>query len=728
MKKTTQLLLTFAFQLVSLACFAQATSIPAEISTTYATKIGVTPELRDLVEMPGLSPEKKKLRKRQKKTVTNFIGRGHTVATNPNAKPKYGDPVRQYGSSHSPSTAIEPLINIDGMAGDIGATPPDPCGDIGENYYIQMINVTFFQVFDKEGVAITDPISANTLWSSIGFSSAGDPIILYDQENDRWIITEFPSGNQLLLAISETSDPMGSWMAYNFGTPNFPDYPKWSIWPNAICVTTNEGGPNNLPSYFINRADLLAGEETVSIQRINIPGIPTGPGFFVATPVDWTGDVMPPANADPMILRLNDDAWGAADEDLIDVFTVTIDWDDENNTAVTQLEVPTAPFDTDACATSGPNFACIPQPNGQGIDGLPEVIMHQVHYRNFGTHESMVLNFLVNVSDTEILAGIRWMELRRTSESDWFVYQEGTYSPDDRVHRFMGSICMDRQGNIALAYSTSGDDDSPGLRFTGRRVTDSLGVMTFDEGIITDGFSNSPGGRYGDYAQLTIDPVNDRTFWFTSEYRAVNDYGTRIVAFELFRDTIDISPVVLINPQSASDLTAAETVQLEIRNNGLDTVSAFNVGYILDNGAEVKDSVTLVLAPEDTYVHTFSATADLSTIGDYQFKLFTDLDTDQALFNDTIRVTVTNIPRVDAGVTEIDANDGIICSDSTDIAAVLTNLGTDTLFSADVIFTLDGVVIDTISWTGILLSGESTPISLSLTNLPSGTLENLRRK
>ena len=602
-----------------------------------------------------------------------------------------------------------------------GAAPPDPSGDIGREYYIQMVNATFFQVFDKEGNAISDPIAMNTIWASLGFSSAGDPIIIYDQEANRWIVTEFPPGNQLLVAVSDTNDPLGTWTAYNFGTPSFPDYPKYSIWSNALCVTTNEDGPGTLPAYFIDRQALLNGAANVSIQRLSIPGIGSAPGFFVGTPVDWTGNTPPPANANPMILRLSNDAWGGSTQDEVDIFTVDLDWDNPNNTTVSMLAVPTQAFDTEACAvTGGFGFDCIPQPNGQGIDGIPDVIMHQAHYRNFGTHESMVLNFLVNAGNTEVLAGIRWMELRRTESQDWTVYQEGTFAPEGRIHRFLGGIAIDRKGNIGLAYSTSGESDSPGLRFTGRRATDSLGVMTVDEYVITDGFSNNGFDRYGDYAQMSVDPINERTFWFTSEYRANNGWGTKIVAFEFFRDSIDIFPNALLSPQDASDLTGTETVSIVVKNEGTDTVSTFQVGYRLDNGPEVLESVNFVLPPDSTYFHTFTTTADLSTIGDYSFKLFTALDNDEVPFNDTLRAVVKNLARVDAGITNIIGIEDLVCGDSTELELELRNLGTDSLLSASITLLLNGNLFQTVNWTGALAAGEVTLVPVSVTNILEG--------
>jgi type IX secretion system substrate protein/SprB-like repeat protein len=730
MKNCIPIFCVLLFSLCNTSLFAQKTqnnnvtqSEDYEVQVTYAEYLGKTAPLRNLVPMAPASLEKRAKNKANRKEVKNFVGRGKYVSTNPDALPQGEDPVWQsaFNPNHSFAAPVEPLVNVEGMGdSDFGGNPPDPTIDVGDNYVIQMINASLLQIWDKEGNPVTQPIAANTIWSQIGFSSAGDPIVMYDHEADRWIITEFPNGNQLLFAITETNDPLGSWMAWNFSTPSFPDYPKYSIWPNAYCVTTNENGPGTLPNYFIDREAILNGDATVAIQRITIPGIGSGPGFQVSTPVDWTGATPPPMGADPIILSLNDDAWGASATDQIDIHTISIDWDNPNNSSVSTSSVVTSPFDTNPCAVNGPGFACIPQLNGQGLDGLPEVIMNQVHYRNFGTHESMVLNFITDATGTNV-SGIRWMELRRTGGGDWELYQEGTFAPNDGLHRFMGGICMDGSGNIGLAYNISGEDIFAGIRFTGRRASDPLGEMTVDEYTLVDGENTLGSIRFGDYNHMSIDPANDRTFWFTGEYAGGGGWTTRIAAFELRKDTTDLGPIALLSPQSSPDLTNAETVSIEIKNFGLDTQSVYNIGYIFEGAAVVTETANYTLYPDSTYTHVFTPTVDMSTIGDYEFKIFTSLAEDQAILNDTLRVVVSKLPRFDAGISDILGLEGVNCASSLPATLVLTNFGTETLTSTTIEIELNSVMQPSIAWTGTLASGDSEIIPITLDNLLNGS-------
>ncbi|MEL6866312.1 MAG: T9SS type A sorting domain-containing protein [Bacteroidota bacterium] len=698
--------------------FAQSTNqkVDIKVETTYAEYLGEIPPLRSLIPLPPTDPERRRQAKISKQAPKNFIGRGKMEVLYPERANHGPDPIRQSEVSAN-AIPVEPLVNVEGLFSPFGS-PHDPSGDIGQDHYLQAINTTTLGVFSKTGDLINS-FAANTLWSPIGFSSAGDPIIMYDQEVKRWIITEFPNGNQLLFALSQTADPMGAYDVWNFATPNFPDYPKYGIWNNTYHATTNEQGPGSLHSYFIDRQSMLNGDMMVPIQRITIPGYTnTTAGFFVSTPVDWTG--LTPPNADPIVLALHDSSWGGVAQDAIEVYSVNVDFDNPNNTEVVNTTVTVSPYDAYACAAPGFGFACVPQQGGGGLDGIPEVIMNQPHYRNFGSHESLLMSFMTDVDGNE-LAGIRWVELRRLPGGDWMLYQEGTYAPNDGLHRYMSSICMDGQGNIGLGYNVSSPNDFVGVRFTGRRASDPLGEMTVEEYLVVDGENAiSSGGRFGDYAHMSVDPTNDRTFWFTTEYAAQGNVRTRILAFELRKDTIDLSPIALLSPISAPDLTANETVQIEIKNVGIETQNIFKVGYIFENGNPVIEDVNFSLIADSVYTHTFAQTVDMSAVGNYSFQFFTVLPTDQATLNDTLTTVVSNIPRLDAGITSLEGAGELNCGDSLAVNFALTNFGSTTLTNVDIIVSINGNQEGIINWTGSLAMGETTAVPYTLTNLIDG--------
>ena len=169
------------------------------------------------------------------------------------------------------------------------------------------------------------------------------------------------------------------------------------------------------------------------------------------------------------------------------------------------------------------------------LDPISDRLMYRLQYRNFGDHEALVLNHTVDVNNAD-RAGIRWYELRK-SGSVWSIYQQGTFSPDP-TQRWMGSIAMDALGNIGLGYSASSSTVFPSIRYTGRLAGDPLGQLPQGEGTIINGTGaqTHSASRWGDYSSLSIDPVDNCTFWYTNEYVQTTGsapWRTRIGSFQL---------------------------------------------------------------------------------------------------------------------------------------------------------------------------------------------------
>jgi len=155
-------------------------------------------------------------------------------------------------------------------------------------------------------------------------------------------------------------------------------------------------------------------------------------------------------------------------------------------------------------------------------------LMHRLAYRNFGSHESIVVNHAV-VSGSGV--GVRWYEIRGLSGSP-AIFQQATFAPD-ATDRWMGSIAMDAAGNIALGYSVSSSSILPGIRYTGRWTTDPPGTMQTETSLFEGSFAQTTIGAWGDYSAMTIDPVDNCTFWYANEYLSgsVMSWSTRIASF-----------------------------------------------------------------------------------------------------------------------------------------------------------------------------------------------------
>jgi len=711
-----QLPFRYIWVLLSIIAFPFSTSIAQKFYSaekSYGLKLGTTKPLYAAFIYPATDEGKlEELEQNQPHMVPNFVGRRQLENHNPNALPQGPDPTWKPGADRMQMNDILPVVNFDGLNENQGSgSPPDVNGDVGRDFYVEVVNSTRFRVYDKMGNSVSNIISANSIWSQVGQTSAGDPILLYDQESNRWILTEFAPVNarRILIAVSTTSDPRGSWVAYTFQTPRFPDFPKYGIWSDYLLLTTNESGANS-PIYAFNRADLLAGADTIRMQRLTVPKI-GGVSFEVAQPVDWDGLTPPPVGSPGLVVKLNDDDWGTTGVDEVLLHKININWENSDSSNIEIITIPTQPFDTDGCQLENTGgFSCIPQPNGQGIDGAEWIITNKAQYRNFGDHEAFVMCFMADVNGQDV-AGMRWMEFRKTPIEDWHLYQEGMVGSEDGLHRFMGSIGIDGQGNIGLAYSVSGYEKNPSLRYTGRYSSDPLGQMTFTEHEFMTGTGSIGYDRFGDYASMSVDPADDATFWFAGEYiKTQGDWATRIVAFNAARDSFDILPISLEAPISDVDLNDQANLSFTILNRGLKTVYGFNVAYQFEGGTWFSEPALVdSLLVDQTYQHTFSSTIAFMDPGPYTLRIATGLDNDGNLMNDTVSFTILKYAHKDVGIEYIpNGSEGFVCSAITNGSTILRNLGADTLFSVKFQISINSEIVNEITWNGVLAFGEET--------------------
>ena len=453
----------------------------------------------------------------------------HKPVNAANALPKGVDPALQKVYHYRDSNSRTPTglgLQFAGL-GYTGVNPSDNNLASGTNHIVQMINnssSSLVRIWNKTGTVLVNSIQLSTITGHGGF---GDPIVLYDQLADRYLLAEFgSSGNHIYICVSQTNDPTGAYFVYDFTTPQFPDYFKIAAWGNSYIVTSNENSP---AVYAMDRTKMLAGTPTSTVQRFTVPSYPTIT-FQALTPVDLSGTAQP-AGSPALLMRMADDAWTTGIVDRLEIFSFNIDWVTPANTTLTGPDLlPTLPFSTNFCGYT--TFSCIPQQGSSTkLDPLREVLMNKSYYRNFGTYESIVCNHVTDIDGTSH-AGVRWYELRKTPPStSWVIYQQGTYAPPGTLHRWMACIAINGNGDIGLGYNIAGTT-FPTMAYTGRRACDPLGTMTEPETIVIAGTSPNGSNRWGDYNGMTVDPV-DGSFWFTTNYNATTQWATRVANFSL---------------------------------------------------------------------------------------------------------------------------------------------------------------------------------------------------
>lgn len=470
----------------------------------------------------------------------------------------------------APSLIPVPSLSFDGLSSQDNADafaggrfyPPDPNGDVGPNHYVQSVNL-LVRVYSKTGTALTAPFKMSSLFASLGglcsTNDNSDPIVLYDPLADRWLLSQLAfDGNTGLppyhqcIAISKTADPTAAYFLYDFEMPgsNFNDYPKLGVWSDGYYMSDNQftfpfgGSFVGAGVFAFDRAKMLAGNPAASFIYFNL-----GTSYGGMLPADVDGTLAPPAGTPNYFAMFSATLFGDV-SDAMRLFSFHADF--ANPSASTFTERPESPIAVAAFDPRSPNTANVieqpaPATTKMYLDSIQDRLMHRLAYRNFGgTRESLVVTHTVNVGpDPSTTAGhqaaVRYYEFRRSLPGGSFtVPEQATFAPDTD-NRWMGSAAMDSQGNIAVGYSVSSKSTFPSIRYAGRLASDPPNGLFQGEAVLAvgSGVQRGTAGRWGDYSALSVDPSDDCTFWYTTEYytaasQASSEVGwlTRVGSFK----------------------------------------------------------------------------------------------------------------------------------------------------------------------------------------------------
>lgn len=524
-----------------------------------------------------------------------------------------------------------PLVNVEGIGNVNGVYPPDTDGDVGPNHYFQMINLSF-AIWDKNGNKLYGPVDNSTLWA--GFigpwsgTNDGDPIILYDEDADRWVASQFAielsNGKSYeLVAVSATGDPLGEYYRYAFEFDHFNDYPHMGVWGDGYYCTFNffSGGFMGSGVAAFEREKMLQGDPDASMVFFGY-----FENNFSLQASDIDGD-LPPEGAPNYVACIN--AYG---NQQLEIYEFHVDWETPANSTY-QLGISINPGFFD------PDINGVPQPGTSGrLDNLSRMLMYRLAYRNFGTHETMVANHTVNAGGNR--AGVKWYELRKEAGNDWYIYQQGVYAPDDGLHRWMGSIAINAEGTIALGYSVGSSTKSASIRYTGRTAEAPPGEMNFEEVEAVSGVgSQSSISRWGDYSNLSVDPADDTTFWFTTEYMR-SAWKTKIFSF-------NFDPLLPPTVDAGEDAMVCQDTIFRAFGNA--THAKSHLWTTSGDG--------ILPNPQNLTVVYFRGQQDLQN-GEFWLKLTADGYEPGVQTSDSIHVAITRTPVVFAG------NDTIIHTSS----------------------------------------------------------------
>jgi hypothetical protein len=526
---------SFSFPVSNLACLAFCWALVSPAPVTAASPV-VVKETRHDVSFPlrelVASPQPSSVSQDQQALVAQPTGPARTS--------ERADPAAQ--PLTSALSGVSTIINFDGQGArdtrnllGFAFVPPDTNGAVGTTQFVQMVNVTI-AVYDKgTGALVLGPALINSIWRGFGgpceAGNGGDPIVVHDQLADRWLVSQLQFNGsftsfQQCIAVSTSPDATGSYNRYEFDFgANLPDYPKFGVWPDAYYYSANTftpfGGTFNFlgaQACAFDRAAMLAGRAATTICFQNPPSVAS------LLPSDLDGSTLPPKGQPNFFVDI-------ADSSNLEIFQFHVDFARPANSSFTgPAPIPVARF-SEICARAI-TLACIPQPPpGERVDGLGDRLMFRLAYRNFGDHESLVANHTIKGG---ALAGVRWYEIRSPASAP-FVFQQGTVVDPDTSF-WMGSIAMDKAGNIALGFSASSLRLNPSVFVVGRTPADPPGTMSGPLVLVSGGGAQERSFmRWGDYSSMALDPSDDCTFWYTQEYYRTSgrfDWSTRIGAIK----------------------------------------------------------------------------------------------------------------------------------------------------------------------------------------------------
>ena len=566
----------------------------------------------------------------------------------------------QFNQTRSGLPGIAPQIlkNFDGQ--DSGSYPPDTNGSVNENYYFQVVNTTY-AIYDKNGNILAGPSDLNTIFDPNlpgANCNNGDPIVLWDEQANKWFYTEFSLCNNndyMLIAVSQTDDPTGAWWSWSFDVDDTPDYMKFGIWQDGYYMATNTSSGKDV--YVFERDKMITGDPNPTMIGFDNPNRPdTFDGFHCILPLDNDGAWAPNNTPGQFITIADDDQNNPADE--LWIFELNADWNTPSNSTFQRTQTLSVPSFAGNFTGDWDN---IPQPGtSQKLDGLSTILMYRANYRNFSGDQRLVVTHTIAESSDE--GAIRWYELQNTG-SGWSIRQTGNINPDNTT-RWNASIAINAQKEIGIGYSVSdGNSTYPSIRFCGQSTAENNnanGVMDIDETSIQNGqYSQDSYNRWGDYCNISVDPSDNRTFWFTSEYKKSNTHGTKIASF-IFPNSCDYPNTQASNlqtnvqGQNQIDLSwtrgdGNQVIVLAKEGNAVDTDpsdgNSYNANSTFGNGDEIGTGNYVVYNGTGTSV----SITGLSSATTYHFAVyeFNTADNCYLVPGATANATTNGIPTVE---------------------------------------------------------------------------------
>jgi hypothetical protein len=400
-----------------------------------------------------------------------------------------------------------------------GLHPPDTSGAIGPKQYVQTVNEAL-AVYNKQGKQLNF-FTFNTFMGQFHTGTpcdnqnGGDPQVIFDQPSNKWIIGDlsYPSGGPyyFCMAVSDGPNITGKkWTMYPYvaSEDSLNDYPKIASGPNGLFLTSN------LFYHFqsFSGAEVWAfNRDSLGTKKLDVQTVKTSSAY---------GSLLPANSYATKASKGPDYLVSLEDTSHIGVWQYKVNWKHPKKSRFTQT--PTL-VQVDPYQPAGE----IPLKGGSAVDSLSDRPMYALQQAPDGT---LWFNHSVTVNGQ---AGVRWYQVDVSGKTPTIV-QQSTFAPKDGLSRWMGSLAVDNVGNMAVGYSIASSSAYPSINYATRQANDKKNTLTAEGNIVEGTGSQTGTSRWGDYSQMSLDPTDHCTFWYTQEYYLATggDWQTQIASFK----------------------------------------------------------------------------------------------------------------------------------------------------------------------------------------------------
>lgn len=420
-------------------------------------------------------------------------------------------------------SAFEGLANLpDNAVTLFSVIPSDANLAVGPSHVFEMVN-SVGRITDKSGAAASTFTLRSFFQVDAGFDET-DPRVIYDAASHRWFATyaqvsEPKQQSALILAVSTTSDPTGTFCLLRLGNPSFEafiqDFPHIGISDDKVIVSYNGFGfvgESFLGAgyYVINKGDLVNGGpvgcQSESVRRVRVPPNSALYGVYPAPSVSSTGSLYMAMNGN-----------GGSGSSVLVLFAVN---GEPGVTGVTED------------STVLPINSWHPPPNAVQAGSAVTLntgdasVISAIWQRGslwLGGNEQCIPS-----GDTVPRSCLRVIQIQTDLPS---VPQDITFGSLGQDY-YYPALSPDGAGNLVVVFNASSATDFAGVRVTGRLATDTPGALAASTLLRAGGGAQTDSlGRMGDYNGAAMDPADPSKVWVSGEYiraTALRDWGTYI--------------------------------------------------------------------------------------------------------------------------------------------------------------------------------------------------------